>query len=417
MVTFQEFEQALQDTLPQLYHPAYPAPEALLERLGHGAQGGMEAIRPAILQAIANLEPAPNVPACARSRRTYEILSYRYVQKLTQEETAERLSITPRHLRREQRLAVTVLARRLWGDDGDEREPTPDDLAAEAAGAEDDSDAWRSQVKQELAALQKGASGSIASVGEVLRSVAALVRPLLSARGIALDLELPAAGLSAAIQPSQLSQILVTSVARLARSMPAGSIRLSAAPEGARVKITVTGDPVTDSLTGVADDYITDEMLAMLDGSLQVQTVGSGVSLCVDLPAAGRVRVLVVDDNADLVHFYRRYAQGTRYDIVDTAEGQGIFATIEAVLPAVIVLDVMLPDVDGWELLAQLHEHPLTRSIPVIICSVVREKELSLALGAALYVPKPVRRTEFLQALDRVLTPGGRGGVESPAST
>ena len=70
-----------------------------------------------------------------------------------------------------------------------------------------------------------------------------------------------------------------------------------------------------------------------------------------------------------------------------------------------IVLDVMLPDpaIDGWELLAQLHEHPETRSIPVIICSVIRERQLALSLGAASYLPKPVRRKDFIEALDGVV--------------
>jgi len=64
-----------------------------------------------------------------------------------------------------------------------------------------------------------------------------------------------------------------------------------------------------------------------------------------------------------------------------------------------------LPDIDGWELLTNLREHPATRSLPVIVCSVVREEELALALGAARYVPKPVRRQEFIQALDQVSPP------------
>ncbi len=67
-----------------------------------------------------------------------------------------------------------------------------------------------------------------------------------------------------------------------------------------------------------------------------------------------------------------------------------------------IVLDIMLPDIDGWELLTNLHEYPGTRAIPVIICSVVKQEELAEALGAALYVAKPVMRKQFIEALDTV---------------
>ena len=64
----------------------------------------------------------------------------------------------------------------------------------------------------------------------------------------------------------------------------------------------------------------------------------------------------------------------------------------------------MLPDIDGWELLAQFHEHPLSRSIPIVVCSVVREEELAFALGATVCITKPVRRREFTQALDQALS-------------
>jgi CheY-like chemotaxis protein len=63
----------------------------------------------------------------------------------------------------------------------------------------------------------------------------------------------------------------------------------------------------------------------------------------------------------------------------------------------------MLSDMDGWEILTLLHSTARTRSIPVIVCSVIRQEELALGLGASLYIPKPVGRQDFIQALDRVL--------------
>jgi CheY-like chemotaxis protein len=65
------------------------------------------------------------------------------------------------------------------------------------------------------------------------------------------------------------------------------------------------------------------------------------------------------------------------------------------------VLDVLLPDTDGWELLTYLHEHPATRALPILVASVVHGEELALALGATAYLSKPVRRQQFIQALDQ----------------
>jgi len=143
---------------------------------------------------------------------------------------------------------------------------------------------------------------------------------------------------------------------------------------------------------------------------------GDRAFLWVGLPSVGKITVLVVDDNPDMARFYRRSAEKTSYHIVHTAGGQNLFETIAATAPAVIVLDVMLPDIDGWELLTRLHQDPATRPIPVIVCSVVREEELALSLGAAHYLPKPVRSREFIQALDRVLAQAPARAPKSPAS-
>jgi CheY-like chemotaxis protein len=94
---------------------------------------------------------------------------------------------------------------------------------------------------------------------------------------------------------------------------------------------------------------------------------------------------------------------GSRYEIVHLPTGNALFEAIAETRPALIVLDVLLPDADGWELLTYLHEHPATRTIPIVVASVVRGEELALALGAAAYLPKPVRRQPFMQLLDHFL--------------
>ena len=79
------------------------------------------------------------------------------------------------------------------------------------------------------------------------------------------------------------------------------------------------------------------------------------------------------------------------------------YETIEATHPDVIVLDVMLPDVDGWKLLTYLREAPISLDIPIIVCSVIKEEELALALGAERFLAKPVRPRLFVETLNQVL--------------
>ncbi len=66
----------------------------------------------------------------------------------------------------------------------------------------------------------------------------------------------------------------------------------------------------------------------------------------------------------------------------------------------------MMPEVDGWEILGQLEQHPLTHALPIIICSVLPERDLALMLGAATYLPKPVTRSTLLAALNQIFQGG-----------
>jgi CheY-like chemotaxis protein/predicted DNA-binding protein (UPF0251 family) len=406
MGAFEEFEQHLQDTLAHLYDPAYHPPELLWRTMGYRQPQSTETIRRVILEAIESLKPAPDVPPAARVRRLYELLSYRYIQELTQKETAQRLGITPRHLRREQQQAVHLLAQRLWersqwmrprwnySDDYQVQSP-------ESLEGDGQTEAWRDQVRQELLSLQRSAPGIVADVGETIRGVIELEKGLSLQQGIALEAGVVPHGLLVLIHPSALRQVLITAIQKLAQHMATGRIVLDAFKEANEVKIRIAGSPMASS--PLPKSEFIQEILAAQGGSVGVYAQGDEIAFELGLLSADERIVLVIDDNADLVHFYRRYAEGTRYRIVHIPEGKNALWAIERYRPDVIVLDVMLPDVDGWSLLSQLHEHPVTRHVPVIVCSVVRREELALALGASLYLPKPVRRQEFICALDQAL--------------
>jgi CheY-like chemotaxis protein len=67
--------------------------------------------------------------------------------------------------------------------------------------------------------------------------------------------------------------------------------------------------------------------------------------------------------------------------------------------PDLITLDVMMPNLDGWEILQQLKTSPSTASIPVVVCSVLDESELAMNLGASGYLTKPVQQPDLLSVL------------------
>jgi CheY-like chemotaxis protein len=109
--------------------------------------------------------------------------------------------------------------------------------------------------------------------------------------------------------------------------------------------------------------------------------------------------VLVVDDNQGLVELLDRYLTGHACQVLAASSGQEGLRLARQVLPDAIVLDVMMPEMDGWELLQRLRAHELTAATPIIVCSVFDDPELAYSLGASLFLAKPVKRAEILAAL------------------
>jgi CheY-like chemotaxis protein len=336
----------------------------------------------------------------------YDLLHSRFVLKLTQEETAERLCMSVASAWRAQREAIHVLLRLFWERGAEQRRladiPAREGvgLSAEAGMPESQLPDWRSQVERELAALRASAPGAVSDVAQVVDDVMELERALTAERGVRLEVGYVQPDLVAVVHPSVLYQMLVTAVGRLARYTPSGRIAVFAGLEDGNARVAITA-PITAEHRPSEDDLIRD-VLVPEGVSIGADIDGESVFLWLELPSLGKVTVLIVDDNPDMADLYRRSTEGTSYHIVHIGEGQNLFETVEAVKPEVIVLDVMLPDVDGWKLLMHLYENPATRPIPVIVCSVVREEELALSLGATLYLAKPVRARQFIQALDRV---------------
>ncbi len=417
MDDLKEFEHYLAEALTHLYDPIYQPPDLIWQVTGCKPQQGVKDVQAALIRAIEDLKPAPDVPRTARIRRLYELLVCRYIQELTQTETAFQLGITDRHVRREQQEAIGVLARHIVSP---ERSGEPASLAEPEEEATPT--AWRSQVKQELASLQHSTPGAVADVGQTVSGIIKVGQALTEKRGISLNIGAVQPNLAVVIHPSALRQILITAIEKLVQHMSAGEITLAVEQEEGAVKISVAGYPVAADVLAQADSSphsdLIEEIVAAQGGSFEIRLAGQRLVFEVRLlPTDKGITVLVVDDNLDLVNFYRKYTTDTRYQITHLSEGKHLFETVASLRPDIIVLDVMLPDVDGWELLTYLHEHPDTRAIPVVVCSVVKREELASALGAALYLPKPVRRRQFIEALDQVLAQAQARASRAEASS
>lgn len=146
------------------------------------------------------------------------------------------------------------------------------------------------------------------------------------------------------------------------------------------------------------------QLLGLSGGRLTVHPSGdanSSGTITLTLAAAKRATVLVIDDNADTLRLVERYLTGGGYAFVGTRDPEQALALAARLAPAAIVLDVMLPGVDGWELLGRLRAHPKAADVPIIVCTILPEEHLAFSLGAADFLRKPISRRTLLAALQR----------------
>ena len=111
--------------------------------------------------------------------------------------------------------------------------------------------------------------------------------------------------------------------------------------------------------------------------------------------------VLVIDDDATVQDLLRRSLNRDGFRVETADDGATGLARARELRAAIITLDVMMPGMDGWEVLAALKEDPETADIPVIVVSIVDERGLGFSLGAADYMTKPLDFSRLSSVLNR----------------
>ncbi|MBI4460423.1 MAG: response regulator [Acidobacteria bacterium] len=119
--------------------------------------------------------------------------------------------------------------------------------------------------------------------------------------------------------------------------------------------------------------------------------------------------VLIVDDELQCRELLVQYLEPEGYETAIALSGSEALAKAKILQPDAITLNMLMPGKSGWETLYDLKKNPDTSSIPIIIVSVVDQKEMGFALGAADYLVKPVSREVVVNTLKKHLGPQKNG--------
>ncbi len=116
--------------------------------------------------------------------------------------------------------------------------------------------------------------------------------------------------------------------------------------------------------------------------------------------------LLIVDDEPETLHLLRTYFQAQGYQVLSAASGEEALSIVREHSPDLIVLDIRLPDIDGFEVFRRLRTHRRTQEIPVIFLTEKRDRESRLSgleLGAYDYIPKPFSLQELRARVQNIL--------------
>jgi CheY-like chemotaxis protein len=120
---------------------------------------------------------------------------------------------------------------------------------------------------------------------------------------------------------------------------------------------------------------------------------------------ASAKQVLVIEDDQQFSNLLALYLRQEGYTPVQQYNGTGALERVRELRPALVTLDISLPDQDGWDVLLALKSDPRTKDIPVLVISALEDGEVALSLGAVDYLVKPVHRDDLQTLLGRLAIP------------
>lgn len=132
------------------------------------------------------------------------------------------------------------------------------------------------------------------------------------------------------------------------------------------------------------------------------ETAGSSLQPAAPRELQSSKDILVIEDDPSAVRLLREYLEPLGYVLRSATDGEAGLAMARERQPVAILLDVLVPRIDGWDVLRLLKADENLRDVPVVMVTVVDERDVGLALGAVDYLVKPIQREALLASLERL---------------
>jgi PAS domain S-box-containing protein len=282
------------------------------------------------------------------------------------------------------------------------------------------------------------------SLPSLIEEAFKVMEPLTQEKGLHLRQEIAENLGPLATDSAKLKQIVLNLLSNAVKFTEAGEILVRATTQGDRLRIAVidTGigipaeatkrifeefSQVDNSLTrkyggtglGLS---ITRRLVELLGGEITVESnLGKGSCFTVSLPSnvsaespcapspapseapPGVAKILMIDDDPNALYLLSENLREAGYHCLQAGDGAEGLALARECKPDAITLDIVMPDMDGWQTLRELKSDPATKDIPVILATVVDQRQLGYRLGAAGYLLKPFDRDSVMNTLSEIM--------------
>ncbi len=383
---FEAFVEQVKQALEHLYDFAalqqHPLARYYDQDSDLSAKSAGHKLRYDLIKAIEALKPQPDLHFRDPVARLYNILHLYYVEGLNIQVTAAELGLSERQAYRDLRRGQERVAAVLWNN----RLPPPpqqDDFSLES----------------EVARLRL--SFNPVDIGEVFQQATRAIEKLAQQQSVQLGITGDAEPMMLSTDAALAHQIMVSLLSHIVQQMDHARLQAAFASDSARVTLTLSyvaadGIDVKASFATViklaerlrwqfvCDDSAAPEIEIVLRMTSQTATI------------------FIIDDNQGWVDLLERFLEGYNYLVVSASGGQDIVEQAQELNPALIILDVMMPERDGWELLQRLRARPATAQTPILVCTVFNDAQLAYSLGATGFVSKPANREQILAALEQI---------------
>lgn len=372
-----------------------------------------------LLTTIKDLDPGPQAPVLSPQWRRYRLMLRRYKNGMDADTVMQELAISRRQFYRDHEMALGAIAEMLWdhasarlseaSDTAQSPMPAgPGGAAATAQTPAPGAPAFDHLEDLRLEAARTAQADRYARLNELVPGALALFKDRLAQRHLLTEVALDPSLDGILLEKGVLRQALLGLLGYLVERASEATIRLAASSDARLVRLWLGVEPPTairpTQPAEVAERLAAFAEMAALAGAQLTPRLAADDPLAVvgfevALPVYVQRTILVVDDNEDVLELFRRILQPHHYRVVTARTVPEALELAAGLQPYAITVDLMLPGQDGWDLLQVLLNRSDTRQIPIIVCSVLKQKELALSLGATAFIEKPVTEQALNAAL------------------